>query len=177
MQGISRKDVTFVDLTAEKMPEALDLGDVDAASTPHPYSVFAQKKLGDRGITFQNKEIYTATFNLVAKQEFIRQNPGKVVKMIRALVKAEEFVRRHPSEAQKIVADFSGVDIAVVGEVWASQNFGVTLDQSLLPAMEDESRWAIKNRLTGAREVPNYLAFIYFDGLMSVRPEAVTILR
>ena len=177
MQGISRKDVTLVDMNAEKMPEALALGDVEAISTSHPYNVFAQKELGDRGITFQDKDIYTATFNVLAKQEFIQKNPGKAVKMVRALLKAEEFVKRYPAEAQKIVADFSGMDIAVVREVWASQNFGVTLAQSLLLAMEDESRWAINNRLTGARAVPNYLDFIYVDGLKSVKPEAVTILR
>jgi NitT/TauT family transport system substrate-binding protein len=53
----------------------------------------------------------------------------------------------------------------------------VTLPQALLVVMEDEARWSIKNSLTDRKEVPNYLNFIYFDGLMAVKPDAVTIFQ
>ena len=62
-------------------------------------------------------------------------------------------------------------------ELWAPETFIVTLDQSLVLALEDESRWAMKNGLVGGTKVPNYLNFIYFDGLESVKPKAVRILR
>ena len=136
-----------------------------------------QKKTWRRGIAFYDKDLYTQTFNLVAKQEFIRVHPETVKKMLRALVKAEEFVSRNPADAQKIVADFSRIDLEFLRETWADAVFKVTLDQSLVLAMEDESEWAIKNKLTDMTEVPNYLNFIYFEGLQSVKPEAVRILR
>ena len=177
VHGISRKEVGIVDLKAEAMPEALAHGDVDAISTFNPYVALAQKELGDGAITFSDKNIYRWTFNIVATQEFISKNPGKVRKMLRALVKAEKFVSENPAEAQKIVADFSRVDLTVVRDVWAGVRCAVTLDQPLLLALEDESRWAIDNGLTKARKVPNYLDFIYLDGLKSVRPEAVGILK
>jgi sulfonate transport system substrate-binding protein len=178
MQGISRNDVNLINVRAEEMPAALERGDVDAASTSHPYSVFAQKKLGDRGITFPGGDIYTSTYNVVSTLEFIRQNPGKVVKFIRGLTRAEEFVRQHAVEAQKIVADFNGLDIALVRDAWPIQSFHVTLDQSLLLVMEDETKWAIKNRLTGSNtKMPNYLDFIYLEGLKSVKPTATNILK
>ena len=175
--GISRKDVKIIDLKAEEIPAALANGEVDAASAFSPYINYAQKKLGNSGIAFYDENIYTWTFNIVATQEFIRKNPGKVKKMLRALIKAEEFVKQNPVEAQKIVADFSGIDIDVVRDMWANTSFSVSLDQSLLLAIEDESRWAIRNKLTNAKEVPNYLDHIYIDGLKSVKPEAVRILR
>ncbi|MHB9097836.1 MAG: ABC transporter substrate-binding protein [Syntrophales bacterium] len=177
LQGIFRKDVTVVDRKAEEIPDALARGDIDAASAFNPYITLAQERLGGVGITFYDREIFTPTFNMAATQEFIRQNPAKVLKMLRALVKAEEFVKEHPAEAQKIVADFSGIGMTVVRDIWSRADFSLSLSQSLLLAMEDESRWAIKGGLTGARKVPNYLDFIYFDGLMSVKPEAVRILR
>ena len=175
--GISRKDVQVVDLKAEEIPDALARGAVDAVSTFTLYTALTQKKLGDRVITFRDKDINWYPFNIVATQEFIRKNPGKVKKMLRALVKAEEFVRGNPAEAQKIVADFSGIEIAIIREIWADADFTVTLDQSVILALEEESRWAMKGRLTNTRKVPNYLDFIYFDGLKSVKPEAVRILR
>ena len=177
-QGISRKEVTVIDLKPNEMLDALARGDVDAISSFHPYIIPAQKKLGVRGITLQDKDIYTATFNIVAKQEFIHRNPEKVKKVLRALIRAEEFVRQNKTEAQTIVADFSGVDIAIVREIWDVYNFTVTLNQSLLLAMEDESQWAIQNRLAnGVKKIPNSLDFIYLDGLASVKPKAISILR
>lgn len=177
VHGISRKDVKVVDLKAGEMADALAHGGIDAVSTFIPYTVFTQKKLGDRAITFQDKNIYRWTFNVVAKQEFIRKNPDKVRNVLRALVKAEEFVRENPAEAQKIVADFSKIETGIVRDIWADTSFSVSLDQPLILALEDESRWAINNGLTSAREIPNYLDYIYFDGLKSVKPDAVRILR
>ena len=177
VNGISRKDIEVVDLKAQEIPDALARGDIEAASTFTPYVAFTQKKLGDRVITFRDKDIYRYHFNVVSTQEFIRKNPDKVRKMLRALVKAEEFVRENPAEAQKIVADFSGIETGIVRDIWADARFNVTLDQSLILALEDESRWAIDRGLTGARTVPNYLDDIYFDGLKAVKPEAVRILK
>jgi NitT/TauT family transport system substrate-binding protein len=177
-QGISRKDVALVDMGADALPEALARGNVDAASTAHPYSILAQKRLGDRGITFHGKDIYKATYNVVATRASIRQNPGRIPKLLRALIRAEAFARQRPAEAQKIVADFCGLDIALVRDFWPNQDLAVSLDQPLLLALEDESKWAIRNRLTnGATKIPNYLDVIYLEGLQSVKPKAITILR
>ena len=177
LHGISRKDVEAVDLKAGEMADALARGDIDAVSTFIPYTVLTQKKLGDRAITLQDREIYRWTFNVVAKQEFIRKNPEKVRRILRALVRAEEFVRENPAEAQKIVAGFSGIDLAIVRDIWADTRFTVSLDQPLILTLEDESRWAINSGLTVAMKVPNYLDFIYFEGLKSIKPDAVMILK
>jgi sulfonate transport system substrate-binding protein len=177
VNGIAHDEVKSLNLKPEEMSAALANGDIDAISTFITYAIPAQEKLGDRGITFHDKNIYTSTFNIVATQEFIRKNPGKVGKLLRALVRAEDFVRQNPVEAQRIVADFSGVDVKIVRDIWTATRFNVSLDQGLLLALEEESRWAIQNRLTTAREVPNFLEFIYIDGLRSVKPEAVSILK
>ena len=175
--GISRKDMEVVDLKPEEMEDALVNGAVDAVSVFNPFLIQVQKKLGDRGITFYDEDIYTQKFNIVATQEYISRNPGKVKKMLRALVKAEEFVNRNPTEAQKIVAGSNHMDIAMLREILTFASLGVTLDQSLVLALEDESRWAMNSGLIDKRKVPDYLDFLYLDGLLSVRPEAVRILR
>lgn len=177
LHGISRRDVQVVGVKAEEIPAAMEHGDVDAASAFTPYTAFTEKKLGNRMITFHNGDIYRYHFNVAAKQEFIRKNPEMVKKVLRALLKAEAFVRENPADAQKIVTDFSGIETGIVRSIWSDANFAVTLDQSLILALEDESRWAIKGGLTGSRTVPNYLDCIYSDGLKSIKPAAVRILR
>ena len=177
VRGISRKELTVVNLKPEELENAIVNGEVAAVSTFNPFLSQTQKILGDRGITFYDEDIYTATFNVVATQEFIRTNPDKVKRMLRALVKAEKLVRDHPAEAQKMVAQFTGIAPGIVGETWGIGSIDLTLAQSLILSLEDESQWAIKTGVTSSRSVPNYLDYIYSDGLKSVKPEAVMILR
>ena len=175
--GISKKDIHLVGLPPDRLQKALENGDVDAITVWNPMLIRIQKKLGDRVVTFYGGDLYTQFYIVVAREEYIRKNPTTVLKLLKALVKAEEFVSRNPEEAQKIVAEASRTDIQLVEATWAVNNFRLALDQSLILALEDESLWAIKNGLTKATKVPNYLDFIYFDGLKSIKPEAVRILR
>lgn len=177
VNGISRSVVKVIDLMPEDMTAALENGEVDAVSTWTPTIFEVQKKLGERGITFYNEDIFTQTMNIVAKTEFIHANPEKVKKLLRALVRAEVFARKSPEAAQKKVAGFNRMDAERLREIWNDNFYAVTLDQSLILALEDESRWAMQNRLTKASKIPNYLDFIYIDGLNSVKPKAVRILK
>jgi sulfonate transport system substrate-binding protein len=177
MNGMVRNDVKTVDMKPEKMLSALEKGEIDAVSTFTPFLNQAEEELGSNSVTFREEDIYTQTFNLVATQEQIRRNPARVKKILRALVEAEEFAAQNPSKAQKIVADFRQTDKAVLAAVWDSHTFEVSLDQSLVLALEDESYWAIRNRLTSAIKVPNYLHFIYLEGLQAVKPKAVRIVK
>jgi NitT/TauT family transport system substrate-binding protein len=176
-QGISRKDISVAPMMPEEMAAALERGDVDAISAWSYVLIQVQKRLGDKGITFYDEDVYTQTFNIVTTQDYIRRHPENVKKVLRALIKAEDFADQNPVEAQTIVADFTNLDKAVIGQMWPVQNFSVTLDQSLVLALEDESQWAIKGGLTDETKIPNYLNFIYPDGLESVKPKAVMMLR
>jgi sulfonate transport system substrate-binding protein len=175
--GMTRHAVTVVNMKPEYMVDAVAKGEVDAISAWSHVVIEAQRRLGDRGITFYDEEIYTQTFNVIATQEFIRKNPLKVEKLLRALVKAEGFADGNSVEAQAVVADFCGMDRSVVEAMWDVENFRVTLDHSLVLALEDESEWAVRNGFTAVRKVPNYLDFIYLDGLKTVRPNAIRILQ
>ena len=175
--GLPRKAVTVVDMRPEDMADAVARGDVDAISAWSHHAIEAQERLGDKGITFLDKDIYTKSFVVVAREEFIRRNPKKVSSLLRAFIRAEEFARANPAEAQATVAEFCQTDKAVIARFWAAGDCSVTLDQLLILALEDESRWAIKNKLANATKLPNYLDYIYLDGRRGVKPDAVRILR
>ncbi len=177
MNGLSRAQMNVVNLPPEALQEALASGTVDAISVWNPILIQAKKKLGDGGIAFYGEDIYMQTYNVVATQEYISKNPATVKKILRALVKAEEFARQDPAGAQTIVADASGMDREALRGLWPGNTFSVTLDQSLLLALEDESQWAIKGGLTDKTKIPNFLNFIYSDGLQSVKPDALRMLR
>lgn len=175
--GIDRQQVNIVDMKPDEMLEAVIEGKVDAAATWSPHLQILVKALGDKGLTFYGETIYTETFCLVAQQEFVQTHPAAVKKVLRALVKAETFIKQHPEESRRLVAEFIKIDKALLDEIWDDFDFKVTLDQSLLVTLEDVTRWAKKNSLTTLQDTPNYLDFIYVDGLLAVKPEAVRIIR
>jgi len=177
VNGISRREIAVENLPPDKLLPAIEEGEVDAISIWNPLLINIQKRLGDKGLTVHGEDLYTQFFVVVARQDFIKANPQVVKKILRALIHAEEFTERHPAEAQKIVAQTTNTDAVFISEIWSNNNFKLNLDQSLILALEDESRWAIKNKLTTAERVPNYLDFIYFDGLKSVKPDTVRILK
>jgi hypothetical protein len=61
-------------------------------------------------------------------------------------------------------------------KIWPEHRFSLTLDQSLIVAMEDETRWMMKNNLTNKSVMPNYFDYIYTNGMSTVKPESMNII-
>jgi NitT/TauT family transport system substrate-binding protein len=94
--------------------------------------------------------------------------------MLRAVISAERFIIEKPAEAQQIVASHLRVDKAVVAAAWNDFYFRIALDQSLLVNLENQARWAIRNKLVTGTEVPNFMGSLYPEALKAVRPDSVT---
>ena len=174
---MSADDVQVVYLKPPDLVSALIKGEIDAVSTWQPFISSSAAALGNDGITFPSERIHRETINIVGMQTFVESNPEEIRKVLSALKKAEQMVLDDEEEARKIIGDYLSLDQAVIRETWPSYNYGITLEQSLLITLENEARWAIANGLSSRTEVPNYLDNIYMEGLITVKPEAVTIIR
>ena len=95
----------------------------------------------------------------------IKTRPLAVTGLLKGVIEAEDFLRKDENEAQRIVERALGLDHESVVSTWSKTRFRVRLDQSLLTLLEDEGRWAIRNKLVDGQKVPNYLNFLYLDGL------------
>ncbi len=175
--GIDLSQVKVIDLRPDEMLYALSKGKVDAVSTWNPNLQLIRKTLGSRVTIFYNEAVYTETFCLAAKQDFVKAHPEAIKKVLRALVRAESFVNKEQDESRRIVSESSKIDKALLDETWSAYSFKVALNQSLLVTLEDTTRWALMRKLAIGKGVPNYLDFIYLTGLQAVRPEAVSIIR
>jgi len=174
--GIPLEQVKVVDVKPEEVVNALTNGRADAVCAFNPFVVMAQKTLGEGGVTFYDEDIYRETFNMVGRPDLVKKNPALVRKVLRALVHAEEFVAAHRAEALDLVAKSTGYDRDLIEASCKGSVFSVTLDQPLVLALEDESRWAT-GRFFPAAPLPNYLLNLDVDGLEAVQPQAVRILR
>ena len=177
MNALSRKDVVIVEMKPEEMSEALSQGKIDAVSTWQPNVSNLLKALGQRGIMLHSDSVYTQTFNLVSMQPLTRQRPEALRRLLRALVKAEGFAAANSKESQRIMSAFSGMDGESLAGIWNDFVYNISLNQSLLVTLEDQARWAIKNGLTDRRDLPSFFDALYVDGLKSVKPDAVRVIR
>ena len=177
LNGLDTADVEIVNMKPGEMVEAIVNGDVDAIFTWEPNILKAQESLGDNAIVLPSIVGYQATFNLVSKNDFIENNPELITRIIRALAKAEEFTESNRQESIAIMASRLETDTEDIAKIWDIYRFRLSLSRSLIVALENAARWAIANNMTDKTAMPNYLDFIYFDGLEAVSPEAVTIIH
>jgi NitT/TauT family transport system substrate-binding protein len=176
-QKLSTDDVTLHDLQPQELADALLQGNVDAVATWEPYLGALRTQLGANGMIFYSEGIYELPFNIAGTRDYVVSHPEMIKKLVRALVRAERLCRDEPDAARQIIASAINVSRENLQEVWPSYRFNVTLDQSLLLTLEDETRWAIKNELTDRTNIPNYLDHFYLDALEAVMPAAVTVIH
>jgi len=177
LNGLSLRDVELVDLAPSGIVDAISGGVIDVAVTWQPYVHEIEGRLKSNAVSWSAQAGLDHYFLLVSKAEWIKTHPSTIERFLRAVVQAEQFVKTNGEEARRIIALEFGYTASYLDSVWKKHNFAVTLTQSLLSLMESEARWKIENRLTDKTKVPNYLEFIYFDGLEAVKPEAVTIIH
>jgi NitT/TauT family transport system substrate-binding protein len=177
-QKLSVNDVTLVDYKPEDLAAALAKGEVDAAATWEPYVGQIKEQVGANGRAFSTEGIYSSIYNLSGTRDYVAGHGEAIKKLLRALVRGGQFCQDNVDRALAITAKSMQTDAGKLKGLWPGYQFGITLDQSLLLALEDETRWAVKNQLTAGRaNMPNYLDHIELNALAAVQPAAVTVIH
>jgi len=175
--GIMLDEVEIVDLRPTELSDALANGEIDAAMAWEPHSHNMKSALGDKVVSWDGASGQSSHFLLITKKQWLEAHPKTVTRMLMALIDAEEYSKTNKYETQKILEKQFKLDSSYIQSVWwPKYTLEVTLPQILVLGMEDRARWRIENNLTEAREVPNYLEFVYAHALLEVKPESVTII-
>lgn len=176
-QHMARTDVTIVDLKPEQFAGAFQRGEVDAIATWEPFLDELRRPLGRNGAVFYGEDIYEIPYSLAGSRAYIAANPELMRRVLRALAKGVDECRSEPERARAVMTAFLKVDTSAWQARWPQFHFKLALDQGLILALEDESRWAIANGLAPARDTPNFLDYMYLDAMAEVAPAAVTIIH
>ena len=176
LHGINLDEVTIVNEQFAQSIASINNGTIDATLLPEPYAYTIQNNLGDNGITWPAQSGQLLYMGISASKDTVDKNPESIVRLIRSLHQADKYVLAHPEEAKAIVQKRMNYDPAYLEKIWHEHRFTLTLDQSLVVAMDDETRWLIKNNLTNSGVVPNYVDHIYTSGMSTVKPESMNII-
>ncbi len=178
LHGVNFNDLISVDLQSSKeLTAAIVKGDVDAIVTQQPYVASAAESLGANGVVWPVQAGQAMFAPVICRDTWITGHPDVVRRLLNSLAQAEEYVTKRQVEAEAILRKRLNLTSSYAKTVWRRNQLSLSLDQSLILAMEDEARWMIKNGLTTEKQVPDFLNYVYLDGLKAVKPDAVNIVR
>ena len=178
LNSVAVGDVNVVDLkTPAEWENSVADGTVDAILTAQPYADLASAHLGDNAVVWPAQGGQYLFGLIVSSNDWAAKNPEAIRRFLKSLVQADEYALKHPSEAKAIAQKKLGVNSSSIDAIWARDQFSVSLDQSLIVAMEDEARWMIKNSLIAEKEVPFFNDFINGNPLEAIDPESVNYVR
>jgi NitT/TauT family transport system substrate-binding protein len=176
LNNINLGQVTLVNCNFAETPHALANGTVDVALTFQPFLNQIQDLLGDKIRVWPAQADQFGYFEAICTKDWGAPHSDLIVRFLKALVQAEDFNLNHQDQAIALVAEELNYTKSYTVSVWPDYQYSVTLDQSFVLLMQDESRWLINNNLIGASSIPNLLDYVYVDGLKSVRSESVNII-
>ncbi len=175
LNNINPSEVTIVNVPNAQSANALTNGTVDAIVTYQPVISQIESLIGNNTVIWPAQADQLGYFDAACLTSFSTTQSDSIVRFLKALVQAEDFIPNHKDQAMTFVAKTLSYTSTYMASVWPNYQFSVSLDQSQIAALQAESQWLIQNNLTTATAVPNFLNFVYLNGLESVNPTAVNI--
>ena len=145
--------------------------------TRDPYESQIREEYPNGIVSWSVQSSQAAYSVLICRNDWIKQHPDLVKRFLNSLAQADGFIAQHPTEAKAILQKQYQYSDDYMAQIWPENQFSLSLDQSLIAALEDEARWMIANNLTAEKQVPNFNNYIYEGALGAIKPEAVNIIR
>lgn len=174
--GLSKNDVTLVNLRPQDMVSALATNSIDAYNTWEPHIANGKKALGDKVKELDTKGVYAETFNLVVTEDYLNKNGKTLVAFLKAILDAEHFLKANRDESIAIIAAATGMKKDELAEIWNDYIFELVLDERVLATLKNHAEWRLEsgNAPAGA-SLPDFRKFIFAAPLKQVAPERVNI--
>lgn len=175
LRAINLSEVTLVDVRPSEYTDAIANGSVDAILVWEPYVEPIKGRLGANATIWPAQSGQLGYWNAICRDDWAAQHPETAERFLRSIDQAARYTVYHPAEAKAIAQKRLNADDAYVASVWNSTQFGLSFDQSLVAAMDDEGRWMVNNDLTNVTMVPDYRDYIYLNGMNTIKPGSVNI--
>jgi ABC-type nitrate/sulfonate/bicarbonate transport system substrate-binding protein len=175
LNNIGLQTVSQVNIPTTQYVNAIVNGSVDAVVVSDSSIAQIQAQLPNDTVVWSVQGSQLLNMVVSGNSNWILQHPDLVTRFLKSLSQAQSYSLNNPTRAQGIVQKQINITSSLMAEKWSSHQFSLSLDQSLVATMEDEMRWMITNHLTNQTQVPDFLKYIYVDGLNSVKPDSVNI--
>lgn len=175
LNGMRLNDVILVDIPISHSVDAIADGEIDAMMSFEPYVSRTKDRLGDNAISWPGQGDQLLYGVIAARDDWLGNHTLETDRFMRSLDDARQYSLDHPDEMEAIVKSRLNMTDEYLAAVWPDHGFALSLDRSLLLAMNDEARWMIENNLTSATSLPSFQVSVNTTALKAVRPDAVNI--
>ncbi len=134
--GLTKNDVSIVDMTPPDAKSAFDSNKVDAWSIWPPF--IEQEELAGLGKTIPNCSGKILVI-MAARSDFVKDHPAIAKALTSVLKSTRQWVDSHPSESQKIVAQELRIPLPVIERAWTKQDWKATLDESMMKDIQNKA--------------------------------------
>jgi NitT/TauT family transport system substrate-binding protein len=176
LNGIHTSEITSVNVKASQYVDAIVNESVDGILAWDPYVEPIKDQLGSNVVVWPAQSGQQGFWMAICDKDWVARHPEPIKRFLKSLDQAAAYALNHPADAKAIVKKRLSVTDAYVDEIWPNTRFSLSLDQSLVTAMEDMGRWMINNNLTAEKTIPDYIDHLYLKGLKDVKPESVNII-
>jgi NitT/TauT family transport system substrate-binding protein len=175
--GMTLEDIHIIDTRLQSLIDPLLSGEADGVVCAEPDLKIVRSEIGDiiNSWPLQNEQPTYAV--IVCRGEFVKYHPNLTKRFLQALRKAELYYQDNPQKSRAQILDYPARKDSVFKDDLPFMSYGLYLEKPFLVMLEDEARWFIARGQSDAMDVPNFLDFIYFDGLDSVKPDGISIIR
>ncbi len=176
LRGVAKEDVKLAYIPTTQYIEAIGNGTVDAVVVVYKYVDQGREILGDDLAVWPIQSGQKGFVVLVCRKEWAEGHQETINRLLESIGQAEGYAASAPLDAQSIVGRRMNYTDATMNAIRPDHQYSLTLDQSLVTAMEDEARWMIANNLTNTTSIPDFRDYIDASGMEAVRHGSVNII-
>jgi ABC-type nitrate/sulfonate/bicarbonate transport system substrate-binding protein len=174
--NVEAEGIEILSLRPEDMPAALETRSVDAISIFDPFAFIAERRLGQKAVTFSDPSLYSELYVLDARPEQVANIPATIEALLKALAEAGKFIEENPDKSKQIMQGYTKLDRDIVDGIWGSFSFRVALGQKLIDYWNAEAMWARDTaKVKKDTKVPDFSEFVDSRFLRIVDPSAVKL--
>lgn len=170
-------DVTTVNMEPAMMEKEITVGGIDAAIIWNPVARRMRNSLGSHAVYWPAQTESNWHMLLIAQESFLNKESVAMSRLMKALIMAEKSIETDPAAIQRYLSKRLGMPEKYFAEIWADNLFKVSLGRSLMLSLEEQSRWIGSSQGVALMRQPNFLNYLDFKPLETVRPESVTIIH
>lgn len=173
--GLTYADLDVRYMEQKDMPNALALGDIDAAACSDATFLEGKEKLRANGVVLEEPGLLTVNSYLVARKDFAGQKPETVKKMVRALLNAEKLITANPADAAAKLASAANITTEEATAIITKRKHALVLTSELINSLKLNSDWMMANGMLEKKQVHDFRGLIDERFLKELNPSAVSL--
>lgn len=180
--GTDISKIQFVNLQVSDQLAALEKGDIDAMAAWEPWVgkavdqggtlLFSGTKANLPGVP---NDVHWIDFymTLQVTDDFYKDHPETIEKLLRALHKATTYINEHPEDAAKIIAKRININEAECLRIMKKNVYSMTFDQQFVDGADNMANFMLD--MKSIKAIPKTESYMDTTLLKKVFPEDVTI--